>query len=155
MRTSAHCTPSSSPCVVAHRWALVPATRRATPALAHLWLGTTHPFDYGNGRVGRAIVDLVLARDSGEPSRLLLIWQLPLAQRKDYCWQLQRAPHGARYFTRWVTRYDLQIKGLWPPQALPQAKQSKLDGLRVGGRTKGDWPSRLLTPTLAPSQSCS
>lgn len=31
-------------------------------ALAHIWFVTIHPFDDGNGRIGRAIADMMLAR---------------------------------------------------------------------------------------------
>ncbi len=31
--------------------------------LAHLWFVTIHPFEDGNIRIGRAIADMVLARD--------------------------------------------------------------------------------------------
>lgn len=30
--------------------------------LAHFWFVTIHPFDDGNGRIGRAIADMALAR---------------------------------------------------------------------------------------------
>ncbi len=38
--------------------------------LAHLWFESIHPFEDGNGRVGRAIVDMALAQDIKLPYRL-------------------------------------------------------------------------------------
>jgi hypothetical protein len=38
-------------------------------AIAHIWFETIHPFDDGNGRVGRAIADLELARLEGTGQR--------------------------------------------------------------------------------------
>lgn len=78
-------------------------------ALAHLWFETIHPFEDGNGRVGRAIVDLVLARGAGEPSRVLRISQRLLAQRGDYYEQLERAQHGSLEVTSWVVWFTEQV----------------------------------------------
>lgn len=38
--------------------------------LAHWWFESIHPFEDGNGRVGRAIVDMALAQDAKLPYRL-------------------------------------------------------------------------------------
>ena len=38
-------------------------------AVAHLWFVTIHPFDDGNGRIGRAIADMALARSEGTGQR--------------------------------------------------------------------------------------
>ena len=38
--------------------------------LAHLWFESIHPFDDGNGRVGRAIIDMALAQDAKRSYRL-------------------------------------------------------------------------------------
>ena len=39
-------------------------------ALAHLWFESIHPFDDGNGRIGRAIMDMALSQDVGRAFRL-------------------------------------------------------------------------------------
>lgn len=79
-------------------------------ALAHLWFETIHPFEDGNGRVGRVLVDLVLARDSGEASRLFRTSQRLLDHRNDYYAQLERAQHGGLDVTDWVCWFVEQMQ---------------------------------------------
>jgi Fic family protein len=79
-------------------------------ALTHLWCETIHPFEDGNGRVGRVWVDLVLARDSGEASRLIRTSQRLLDRRNEYYDQLERAQHGGLDVTDWVSWFVQQIQ---------------------------------------------
>ena len=80
-------------------------------ALAHLWLETIHPFEDGNGRVGRVVVDLILARDAGETSRLIRISQRLLERRDEYYEQLERAQRGPLDVTPWVVWFITQVRG--------------------------------------------
>ena len=82
----------------------------ARTALAHLWFETIHPFEDGNGRVGRALVDLLLARDSGEASRLIRTSQRLLDRRNEYYDQLEKAQHGRLDATGWVTWFIQQVQ---------------------------------------------
>jgi Fic family protein len=79
-------------------------------ALAHLWFETIHPFEDGNGRVGRVLVDMLLARDSGETSRLFRTAQRMLDRRHDYYSQLERAQHGGLDVTEWVRWFIDQMQ---------------------------------------------
>ena len=71
-------------------------------ALAHLWFESIHPFEDGNGRLGRAIVDLALAQAVGAPARLLGMSRQLLAARAGYYDALNHAQTGGLDMTPWV-----------------------------------------------------
>ena len=71
-------------------------------AVAHLWFETIHPFEDGNGRVGRAIVDLALAQESGTSVPLYRMSSRLSANRERYYDELERAQRGTLDATRWA-----------------------------------------------------
>jgi Fic family protein len=76
----------------------------ARAAVAHLWFETIHPFEDGNGRLGRAIADMALAQDDGAPLRLYSLSRQILADRKGYYQALEQAQSGsldATPFVQW------------------------------------------------------
>jgi Fic family protein len=70
--------------------------------LAHLWFVTLHPFDDGNGRIGRAICDMALARADGSPQRFYSLSAQVLRERKGYYDQLEHAQKGSLDVTDWL-----------------------------------------------------
>lgn len=70
--------------------------------LAHLWFETIHPFEDGNGRVGRALVDLALAQDTKRPTRLFGLSRQLARVRNDYYRQLEQAQKGTMDVTSWL-----------------------------------------------------
>jgi Fic family protein len=78
----------------------------ARAALAHLWFETIHPFEDGNGRLGRAIVDMALAQDMGAAVRVFGMARQMMTTRAAYYDALnlaQRSTSGAGLdVTPWV-----------------------------------------------------
>jgi Fic family protein len=70
--------------------------------LAHLWFVTLHPFDDGNGRIARAIADLVLARSERSPQRFYSLSSQIQQERKDYYDVLERSQKGSLDVTEWI-----------------------------------------------------
>jgi len=70
--------------------------------VAHFWFVTIHPFEDGNGRIGRAIVDLGLARADGTTERFYSMSSQIEAERKDYYLQLERGQRGGLDVTPWL-----------------------------------------------------
>ncbi|WP_153004458.1 Fic family protein [Tepidimonas taiwanensis] len=70
--------------------------------LAHLWFVTLHPFDDGNGRIARAIGDLLLARADGSPQRFYSLSAQIQRERKAYYDILERTQKGTLDVTEWL-----------------------------------------------------
>jgi len=64
-------------------------------ALAHVWFVTIHPFDDGNGRIARAIADMLLARSEKSSQRFYSMSSQIRAERSDYYDILERTQKGS------------------------------------------------------------
>lgn len=70
--------------------------------LGHLWLVTLHPFDDGNGRIARAIGDLLLARADGSPQRFYSLSAQIQRERSAYYDILERSQKRSMDVTEWL-----------------------------------------------------
>ncbi len=70
--------------------------------IAHFWFATIHPFEDGNGRIGRAIADMVLARAEGTPERFYSMSAQIEAERRDYYNILEQCQRGSTDITPWL-----------------------------------------------------
>lgn len=71
-------------------------------AIAHFWFIIIHPFDDGNGRIGRALTDMLLARAEGSSERFYSMSGQILAERKRYYEVLQKVQHSSGDITEWL-----------------------------------------------------
>ncbi len=71
-------------------------------AVAHLWFVTLHPFDDGNGRITRAITDMLLARSENSSKRFYSISAQICTDRKSYYEILEKTQKGNLDITDWV-----------------------------------------------------
>jgi Fic family protein len=71
-------------------------------AIAHFWFIIIHPFDDGNGRIGRAITDMLLARAENSGERFYSMSSQILVERKRYYEILQKVQHSTGDITEWL-----------------------------------------------------
>ena len=71
-------------------------------AIAHVWFVTIHPFDDGNGRITRALTDMVLARSDKSIRRFYSMSAQIKVERKQYYEQLEKAQKGNSDITDWI-----------------------------------------------------
>lgn len=71
--------------------------------IAHLWFIMIHPFDDGNGRVGRAIIDSIMAVHYPGLMQLISFSKQFSRDRKGYYAALEQAGKGGMDITGWLT----------------------------------------------------
>jgi Fic family protein len=76
----------------------LPALTRA--GIAHLYFESIHPFEDGNGRIGRAIAEKTLAQSLGQPTLTALAATI-LARRKSY-YEALEAANKENEITHWL-----------------------------------------------------
>lgn len=75
-------------------------------ALAHLYFESIHPFEDGNGRIGRALAEKALYQTAGAPLLLSLSSTIEL-NKKEYYRQLEKSSQTNKV-TKWV-QYFIQL----------------------------------------------
>lgn len=71
-------------------------------AIAHLWFVTIHPFEDGNGRIGRAISDMLLARSDEQSYRFYSLSSQIRKERNAYYDLLEKTQRGSLDITKWI-----------------------------------------------------
>ncbi len=79
-----------------------PADDVLKAALAHLWFVTIHPFDDGNGRIGRALTDMCLARSEGSSQRYYSMSAQIRHERGTYYRILEQTQAATMDVTSWI-----------------------------------------------------
>lgn len=71
-------------------------------SVAHLWFVTIHPFDDGNGRIARALADMILARSEQTSHRFYSVSSQIRRERSRYYETLEETQQGDLEITAWV-----------------------------------------------------
>lgn len=79
-------------------------------ALSHFWFVMIHPFEDGNGRIARAIADLVLARSEQSSQRFYSMSAQIQHDRKDYYAILERCSKSDLDITVWMEWFSQCLK---------------------------------------------
>jgi Fic family protein len=71
-------------------------------AIIHFWFIIIHPFDDGNGRIARALTDLLLAKSEQSSLRFYSLSNQILTEKKTYYSILQKVQHSSGDITEWL-----------------------------------------------------
>lgn len=73
--------------------------------IAHFYFVTIHPFEDGNGRIARALTDMVLAQDENLTCRYYSLSSQIMEERNQYYKILEKSQKGDLNITEWLMWY--------------------------------------------------
>ena len=79
-------------------------------AIAHLWFLTIHPFDDGNGRIARALTEMLLARSDRSSRRFYTMSAQILKRQTEYYDVVEMAQKGTDDITMWIEWFLITLK---------------------------------------------
>lgn len=122
----------------------------ARAAIAHLWFESIHPFEDGNGRIGRAIVDMAVAQHMRSPVRLYSLSRQLLTSRTDYYDNLNRSQRGDMDVTDWVRWFARQCTAAYGAAStvIDQALEKRRFWERCNGTDLNERQRRVLQRLL-------
>jgi len=71
-------------------------------SITHLWFVVIHPLDDGNGRITRALTDMLLARESRQTYKMYSVSNAIKNNKKDYYDILEKTTTGDTDITLWI-----------------------------------------------------
>ena len=118
-------------------------------AVAHFWFIIIHPFDDGNGRIARALTDLLLARADKSAERYYSMSSQMLVERKQYYAVLQKVQHSRGDITAWMYWFLHCLKNaLLATEATLQRIFRKIEFWKVHEHTAFNERQRLMLNKL-------
>ena len=97
------------------KWFNDPSTPRdyIKSAIAHFWFVGIHPFDDGNGRIGRAIADMALSQADNSTLRYFSMSRQIGLEKNKYYDMLERCQKGTTDITAWIEWYlDCMLRAI-------------------------------------------
>lgn len=137
--------------------------------IVHLWLVIIHPFEDGNGRMARALTDLLLARSENSPNRFYSLSAQILKERNGYYRALEITSQNSLDITPWLKWFlETLLKAIESADFMLNSANKKTQfweknaNLALNARQKkvirkllGDFKGKLTTSKWAKLTSCS
>ncbi len=95
-------------------------------AVAHLWFEAIHPYDDGNGRIGRALTNYILSKDGGLDNKYYSISSAINEDRKGYCDTLEKTQN-----LMYNKNFDITQWIIWHTESIAKSIDISIQNIQI------------------------